>query len=244
MGKKAKTKRYQKNGWMTRKTKDDSLSREKEKEERLDHQVFEFEEEPEEKVDPSMGKILELVVNDDDLKEKPCLEKDSGNGSERDEDDTVIADLGDIDYINITKDSSGENGDIWSSINEALLDVSKSASSKEEEQSRETKSPGKKDDLDFDLGSSKKGGFDWPDGLAELKDEFADDNNDIWASTNEMMNEISMSLEVSPLQPKADQKSHERSPSRKSRSKKRRAEENLGNPDSGKENAEADIAVE
>ena len=32
--KKAKTKRYQKNGWMTRKTKDDSLSREKEKEEK------------------------------------------------------------------------------------------------------------------------------------------------------------------------------------------------------------------
>merc|ERR1719500_907960 len=173
------------------------------------------------------------------------MEKDSGNGSERDEDDAVIEGLADMDYMNITKDSAGENSDIWSSINEALLDVSKSASNKEEERDQETRSPEKKDDLDFDLGSSsKKGGFDWPDGLAELKDEFADDNNDIWASTNEMMNQISMSLDVSPLQPKADQKSRERSPSRKSRSKKRRAEENLGNPDSGKENADTDIAVE
>merc|ERR1719242_1593805 len=109
------------------------------------------------------------------------------------------------------------------------MDVSKSASSKDEEQDEETKSPEKKDDLDFDLGSSsKKGGFDWPEGLAELKDEFADDNADIWASVNEDMNEISITLDVSPLQPKADQKSHERSPSRKSRSKKRRTEENLG----------------
>ena len=241
--KKTKARKYPKNTWMTRKAKDDCQSREKEKaeEEKREHQVFEFEEEPEDNVDPPIGRILELVVNDDDLKEKPCLEKDSGNGSERDEDDTVIEDLVDMDYMNISKDSVGENSDIWSSINEALMDVSKSTSNKEEEHDEETKSPEKKDDLDFDLGSSKKGGFDWPEGLAELKDEFADDNNDIWASTNEMMNQISMSLDVSPLQPKADQKSHERSPSRKSRSKKRRAEENLGNPDSGKENADTDV---
>ena len=239
--KKTKARKYQKNTWMTRKPKDDCPAKEtgKAEGERREHQVFEFEEEPVDNVDPPIGKILELVVTEDDLKEKPCLEKDSGNGSERDEDDTVIDDM---DYINITKDSVGESGDIWSSINEALMDVSKSTSNKEEEQDQETKSPEKKDDLDFDLGSSsKKGGFDWPEGLAELKDEFADDNNDIWASTNEMMNQISMSLDVSPLQPKADQKSRERSPSRKSRSKKRRAEENLGNPDSGKENADTDV---
>merc|ERR1740116_338723 len=122
---------------MTRKAKDDCQSKEKERaeEERREHQVFDFEEEPEDTVDdPPIGKIPELVVNDDDLKEKPCLEKDSGNGSERDEDDTVIEDLADMDYINITKDSVGENGDIWSSINEALMDVSKSTSNKEEEQ--------------------------------------------------------------------------------------------------------------
>merc|ERR1719346_833903 len=109
--KRAKSRKYQKDGWMTRKPAVDNPLKEKEKEEekRKKEQVFDFEEEPTVSVDPPIGKILELVVDAEDLKENPCLEKDSGNGSERDDDDNVIEDLSDMDYMNLSKDSGGEN---------------------------------------------------------------------------------------------------------------------------------------
>jgi hypothetical protein len=195
------------------------------------YKVFNFEEDQEEDMAPTMGKILELV--EDEGKEKPCVEQDSGNGSDRDEDD--MTDLTGLDYLNMSKDSVGINSDIWNSINEDLMGLS---SSKEDVHKGEHIS--EKSSASLESSISKKADYDWPDGLGELKDEFADDNTDIWASTNEMMNEISISLDVSPLQPKVDQKPHDVSPSRKSRSKRKRHEENLGNPDSGKENADGD----
>jgi len=244
--------KHLKNSWTTSQQKEQpDLRKSKDKSpEKYDSdemlKVFNFEEDAseEEDVDPPLGKILELVIEDDDKKSKPCLEKDSGNGSERDEEDAVIEDLVDMDYMNAAKDSIETNGDIWDSINESLMDIGTDTMKATKV---ECKTIEKKDDFDLDLASTKKCDFDWADGL---KDEFADDNTDIWASTKEMMDQISMSLEASPpLKPKAEQKTREVSPSRKSRTKRKRVDENIGNPDSGKENAdgdnvEADIVIE
>ena len=150
-------------------------------------------------------------------------------------------DLEETDYLDLSKDSEGANSDIWNSINETLMDLSsKTTTSTEDDINKEELCTESKEMTHSSTTVSKKADFEWANGLEELKDEFADDNTDIWASTNEMMNEISMSLDVSPLQPKTEQRSLDVSPSRKSRPKRKRAEETQGNPDSGKENADGD----
>lgn len=202
------------------------------------YKVFEFEEEKEVEIDPSLGRILELVVDDED-ENKLREEKDSGNGSDREDDEAVnnATNLEDIDNMDSSKDSGGANSDIWNSI---LMDLdSDTMDSRKDKEEGEAVSLTEKHTCS-DSSLSTKADCDWLDGLEELKDEFADDNTDIWASTNEMMNQISMSLSVAPLQPKEDQTPQEGSQSRKSRPKRKHVDENLGNPDSGKENADGD----
>ena len=192
---------------------------------------------------PTRDDIKEMLEDDLKDKDKHSVEKDSGNGSDRDYDDTVIedGDLEETDYLDLSKDSEGANSDIWNSINETLMDLSsKTTTTTEDDVNKGELCTESKDMTHSSTNVSKKADFEWANGLEELKDEFADDNTDIWASTNEMMNEIGMSLDVSPLQPKTEQRSLDVSPSRKSRPKRKRAEETQGNPDSGKENADGD----
>jgi len=93
-------------------------------------------------------------------------------------------------------------------------------------------------------------GDGWGFGGDNLKDEITGDNIDIWASTNEIMRSISESLsDVKTVKPessttlrdkKESKSSQEITTSRKSRQKRKDSEENLGNPDSGKENADVE----
>merc|ERR1711892_1426500 len=108
-----------------------------------------------------------------------------------------------------------------------------------------------KDSLLDDLNSSQDSELEgWPIGY-DLKDEITGDNIDIWASTNEIMRSISESLsDVKTVKPttssttlrdkKESKSSLEITTSRKSRLKRKDSDENLGNPDSGKENADID----
>eukprot|EP00092_Neocalanus_flemingeri_P005869 GFUD01006317.1.p1 GENE.GFUD01006317.1~~GFUD01006317.1.p1 ORF type:complete len:3795 (+),score=856.15 GFUD01006317.1:678-11387(+) len=161
---------------------------------------------------------------------------------------------------NIMEETEESNNDIWSSINETLNDLKESTNNKEipKKSKREKSSLTKekvqpiddcKDSLLDDLNSSQNSELDgWPMGY-DLKDEITGDNIDIWASTNEIMRSISESLsDVKTAKPatipsclknkKESKSSVDSSGSRKSRQKRKDSAENVGNPDSGKENAD------
>jgi len=155
---------------------------------------------------------------------------------------------------------NSSNNDIWNSINETLKDLKESTNNKQiTKQCRRERTPVVKEKIqpvddckDYlldDLNSSQNSELDgWPIGC-DLKDEITGDNIDIWASTNEIMRSISESLSdvttskptpsISCLQNKKESKASLES-SRKPRQKRKDSDENLGNPDSGKENADID----
>ena len=113
-----------------------------------------------------------------------------------------------------------------------------------------------KDDLDVlikdDLDISNTEDIDWSLGC-DLRDEITetgDDNFDIWASTNAIMKSISETLSgVSSAKSDLDTVSlalpyqEEIITSHPSKQRNKKAVENLCNPDSGKENSEADANV-
>jgi len=159
-----------------------------------------------------------------------------------------------------------DDGDIWSSINETLKDIKESTNSKikpkvdnkkrtyiRKEDTKEDDSC--RDSLLDDLNSSQASAIDsWSYDGDILKDEITGDNIDIWASTNEIMRSISESLSDSkPIKPSPSKSTlrDKKEPkctldiqsSRKSRQKRKDSDENLGNPDSGKENTDDNLEV-
>eukprot|EP00090_Calanus_glacialis_P001582 TRINITY_DN11151_c0_g1_i2.p1 TRINITY_DN11151_c0_g1~~TRINITY_DN11151_c0_g1_i2.p1 ORF type:complete len:1784 (-),score=477.31 TRINITY_DN11151_c0_g1_i2:958-5901(-) len=169
-------------------------------------------------------------------------------------------DLNDV-LVGKNKETLESNNDIWSSINETLKDLKESTNNKQitkpckVEKSSLTKEKFQpmedcKDSLLDDLNSSQNSELDgWPYNGDILKDEITGDNADIWASTNEIMRSISESLsDVKAVKPttsnstlrdkKETKSSQDITSFRKSRQKRKDSEENIGNPDSGKENAD------
>merc|ERR1712228_1010036 len=159
-----------------------------------------------------------------------------------------------------------DDGDIWSSINETLKDIKESTNSKlkpkvdNKKRTYIRKEDTKEDDLCRDsllddLNSSQASAIDsWSYDGDILKDEITGDNIDIWASTNEIMRSISESLSDSkPIKPSPSKSTlrDKKEPkctldiqsSRKSRQKRKDSDENLGNPDSGKENTDDNLEV-
>merc|ERR1719357_235457 len=169
----------------------------------------------------------------------------------------------------LVKDNEEEadtDTDIWSSINDTLEDLKESTNKKpitkcsKEKNSSSTKEKHQalddcKDSLLDDLNSSQNSELDgWSFGGDILKDEITGDNIDIWASTNEIMRSISESLSDSkPIKPSPSKSTlrDKKEPkctldiqsSRKSRQKRKDSDENLGNPDSGKENTDDNLEV-
>jgi len=84
----------------------------------------------------------------------------------------------------------------------------------------------------------------WPIGC-DLKDEITDEDNDVWASTNNLMASINEKISNEKAkQTKTDNHSRNKgeTSSRKSRQVRKQSEETLGNPDSGKENADVEAS--
>ena len=147
--------------------------------------------------------------------------------------------------------------DIWSSINEKFHDIKQIQLdiSKTKRQNLENETP--KPDLNKEepISESLNSSFEdcelkdemW-DGGCELKDEITDEDNDIWACNDEIAKSISeKQSDVKAIQQKSDSQSikgkRDELSSRKSRGVRKLSEETLGNPDSGKENADVDIDI-
>merc|ERR1712106_1146535 len=201
-----------------------------------------------------LGKQTAVINESTQNKEKP--KKISEPLMEEVQDEMDLRD----ELVEDNEETAEIDNDIWSSINETLKDIKESTSKQsiakpcttaKSSVTKEKFQPMEdcKDSLLDDLNTSQNSGFDgWPFDGDNLKDEITGDNIDIWASTNEIMRSISESLsDVKTVKPttssttlrdkKESKSSLEITTSRKSRLKRKDSDENLGNPDSGKENA-------
>ena len=161
-------------------------------------------------------------------------------------DEDLYSDNGDLSKDDIWSSFNNIKDDIWSSVNDIKRQQRESKTEKllknkrKNEQEIKTKENTKlKEDLfNTSFGSDFEG---WPPCL-DVKDEITGDD-DVWASTNEILRgiEISMSdMKASKANTEKGNKEKSKDESRKSRQTKKRAEEIIGNPDSGKENADVD----
>merc|ERR1711963_1137344 len=143
----------------------------------------------------------------------------------------------------------------WSSINEEFYDINekfcdikqiskdtKKTSVKEPKESKELVLE-KQESLIDSLNSSLEG---WPPGM-DVKDEFTDEDTDTWAFLDTDIKSISEKIsDVKANQIRGDnqtnkERGREDSSGTKSRPVRKMSEETLGNPDSGKENADIDM---
>merc|ERR1711879_282834 len=96
----------------------------------------------------------------------------------------------------------------------------------------------KEDIFNTSFGSDFEG---WPS-CSDVKDEITGED-DVWASTNEILRDIEISMsDVKASKSKTEKSNKEKNKeeSRKSRQTKKRTDEIIGNPNSGKENADVD----
>jgi len=176
------------------------------------------------------------------------LNNDSGTAEASDS-------LGDELENNTDNEEENDPEDIWSSINEKFYDINekfcdikqiskdtKKTSVKEPKESKELVLE-KQEPLIDSLNSSFEG---WPPGM-DVKDEFTDEDTDTWAFLDTDIKSISEKIsDVKANQIRSDnqtnkERGREDSSGRKSRPVRKMSEETLGNPDSGKENADIDM---
>ena len=147
---------------------------------------------------------------------------------------------------NTTQENSIDEGDedIWSSINEQFHDIKKmqldmSNNKKKLEESEKSQK------VEVDEVDSLNCSFDgWPIGC-DLKDEITEEDNDVWEDTNNLMASINEKISNEKAkQMKTDNISRFKgeSSNRKSRQLRKQSDETLGNPDSGKENADVETS--
>ena len=174
--------------------------------------------------------------------------------NKNDLEDNITIDEGfDCDNEDLSKDDiwtsfNSIKDDIWSSVNDIKrkqdqsktekLMKKKRKNDKEVTVTTENIKP-REDLLNSSFGSEFEG---WPPGL-DVKDEITEDD-DVWASTNEILRDIEISIsDVKAAKSKTERsgtKEKSKEETRKSRQSRKRTEETIGNPDSGKENADVD----
>ena len=160
-------------------------------------------------------------------------------------DEALESDNGDLSKDDIWSSFNNIKDDIWSSVNDIKRQQRESKTEKllknkrknEQEISKENTKL-KEDIFNTSFGSDFEG---WPS-CSDVKDEITGED-DVWASTNEILRDIEISMsDVKASKSKTEKSNKEKNKeeSRKSRQTKKRTDEIIGNPDSGKENADVD----
>ena len=137
--------------------------------------------------------------------------------------------------------------DIWSSVNDIKRQQRESKTEKlmknrrknDKDKFTENIKP-KEDLLNSFTGSEFEG---WP-ACSEVKDEITEED-DVWASTNEILRDIEITMsDVKASKAKIERvcnnKEKSKDENRRPRQSRKRSEEIIGNPDSGKENADVE----
>jgi len=135
--------------------------------------------------------------------------------------------------------------DIWSSVNDIKRQQRESKTEKLRNRRKNDKDKfienikPKEDLLNSFTGPEFEG---WP-ACSEVKDEITEDD-DVWASTNEILRDIEITMsDVKASKAKIERvcnKEKTKDENRRPRQSRKRSEEIIGNPDSGKENADVE----
>ena len=177
-----------------------------------------------------------------DVETQIILEEEMG-ANPMDED--VESDDGELSKDDIWSSFNNIKDDIWSSVNDIKRQQRESKTEKllknkrkNEQEIPKENTKLKEDIFNASFGSDFEG---WPSCL-DVKDEITGED-DVWASTNEILRDIEISMsDVKASKAKSEKTNKEKNKdeNRKPRQTKKRTDEIIGNPDSGKENADVD----